>query len=65
MKLRENNLQQLENRGTKEEKNCSYNNGWQLVMDLGYIRYHFLAEHDYENNFRNFNPNDTLGNLSG
>jgi len=53
------------NRGTKEEKNCSYNNGWQLVMDLGYnhIRYHFLAEHDYENNFQNpFNPNDTLGN---
>ena len=43
------------NKGSTEEKNCYYNNGWSLVMDLGYnhIRYHFMAEHGYEKNYKN------------
>tara|TARA_B100000965_G_scaffold32389_1_gene23959 strand:+ start:606 stop:1130 length:525 start_codon:yes stop_codon:yes gene_type:complete len=59
------------NRGSMDEKNCNYNNGWSLVMDLGYnhIRYHFLAEHDYDNNFKNpfdqSNPNDNPEWLNG
>ena len=43
------------NRGSTEEKGCSYNNGWSLVMDLGYnhMRYHFMAEYGYDKNFKN------------
>ena len=43
------------NRGSTEEKSCYYNNGWSLVMDLGYnhMRYHFMAEYAYDKNFKN------------
>ena len=43
------------NRGSTEEKGCSYNNGWSLVMDLGYnhMRYNFMAEYSYDKNFKN------------
>jgi prepilin-type N-terminal cleavage/methylation domain-containing protein len=43
------------NRGQQDSKACKYNNGWSLVMDLGYnhIRYHFLAEGQYSDNFSN------------
>ena len=39
----------------KIERNCNYNNGWSLVMDLGYnhMRYHFMAEYGYDKNFKN------------
>ena len=50
------------NKGTTQEKNCNYSNGWQLVMDLGYnhFRYHFLAEAQYNKNFKNpYNPNSS------
>ena len=35
------------NRGSTEEKSCYYNNGWSLVMDLGYnhMRYHLSLIH--------------------
>ena len=53
------------NRGSTQEKGCSYNNGWNLVMDLGYnhMRYHFMAEHGYEDNFKNpFDQNNSHTN---
>jgi prepilin-type N-terminal cleavage/methylation domain-containing protein len=52
-------------KGTTEEKNCYYNNGWSLVMDLGYnhIKWHFYAEYSYDKNFKNpFDPNSSSSN---
>ena len=42
-------------KGTTQEKTCNYTSGWNLVMDLGYnhIRYHFLAEEQYNKNYMN------------
>ena len=56
-----------QNRGTTKQQNCNYNNGWNLVMDLGYnhFRYHFLAEYQYNNNFKNpYDPNSQWENPS-
>ena len=43
------------NRGSTEEKGCSYNNGWSLVMDLGYNHFkgHFAGEYTYKKNLSN------------
>ena len=52
-------------KGTTEEKSCYYNNGWSLVMDLGYnhIKWHFYAEYSYDKNFKNpFDPNSSSSN---
>ena len=42
-------------KGQTREQNCRYNNGWNLVMDLGYnhIKKHFMAEHGFYKNYKN------------